>query len=148
MKLHLGVIEVPEIEEGSTSYTVGKDLEARYGLFTAFANTYGEKIAKNLAEGAQGALETLLLGNKVSDPFVAGTEQITADFKHFISSQEAETVGLPGVPTQAALMGKSTRFKGKAKRGARPKGQVTYGVRRPSFIDSGIFINSLKTWIE
>jgi len=124
LKLHLGVIEVPEIEEGSTSYTVGKDLEARYGLFSAFANTYGEKIAKNLAEGAQGALETLLLGNK------------------------AETVGLPGVPTQAALMGKSTRFKGKARRGARPKGQVTYGVRRPSFIDSGIFINSLKTWIE
>jgi hypothetical protein len=135
MILHIGVIDVPE-PEGSTTGDVATILEEKYGLFSHFADSQIDKIAANLTESFQGALETLMMGHTPSNPFAAATSQIDQDFRHFLDIEEMAKLGVPGVPTKAALMGKSIRFKRRV------------GPRRPSFIDSGVLQTSLKSWVE
>ena len=154
MKLHLGVIEVPE-PEGGTSYTVGKDLEERYGVFSMFYNTYEKFIAKELEEDAGRALTNMLNSNPISDPFGNATEEIDNKFHYFITSKEIEQVagqyGEQGIPTQAALEGLTLRTAGGKTVGKVRKGQKfkkVQGARRPSFIYSGVFEASLKTWVS
>jgi len=133
--LHLGVIDVPE-PNGATTFEVGTILEAKYGLFSRFADSELPSIASNLADSVAGALETIMQGGPVTDPFASGTSQIEQDFRHFLDIEEMAKLGVPGVPTKAALKGKSIRFK-------RSKGP-----RRPSFIDSGILQKSFKSWVD
>lgn len=135
MKLHLGVIDVPE-PEGNTTYGVATILEEKYGLFSQFADAHIDDIANHLTEGLVGALETLLQGNVPRDPFAAGTAEIDQEFRHFLDVEEMARLGVPGVPTKAALMGKSIRLKQKR------------GAPRPSFIDSGVLQTSFKSWVE
>ena len=135
MKLYLGVIDVPE-PEGNTTYGVGMILEEEYGLFSRFAESHEQDIANYLAEGVKGALETLMMGGVVGDPFAAGTAEIDQEFRHFLDTEEMAQLGVPGVPTKAALMGKSIRLKQKR------------GAPRPSFIDSGVLQDSFKSWVE
>ena len=135
MILHIGVIDVPE-PEGSTTGNVATILEEKYGLFSHFADSQIDKIAANLTESMLGALESTLQGHPPSNSFAAATSQIDQDFRHFLDIEEMAKLGVPGVPTKAALMGKSIRFKRKV------------GPRRPSFIDSGVLQTSLKSWVE
>jgi len=135
LKLYLGVVDVPE-PEGGTTYSVGKILEEKYGLFSNFAESESTKIADSLADSIAGALETIAMGQQVQDPFQAGTEQIDQDFRNFLDIEKMAQLGVPGVPTKAALMGKSIRFKRKK------------GPRRPSFIDSGTLQTSFKSWVK
>ena len=135
MKLNLGVIDVPE-PEGNTTYGVGKILEEKYGLFSKFYESHEDKIVKNLTESLVGALETTLMGQHVEDPFVAATDQIDQDFRTFLDLEQMATLGVQGVPTKAALMVKSVRFK------------LKRGPRRPSFIDSGTLQTSFKSWVK
>jgi hypothetical protein len=144
LKLHLGVNQVPEWGNSDwDTYDVAKHLEETYGLYSAFAEYEGQKMADYLADSVAGSMETLLQGGITKDPFASGTAKITEDFRKFISNQTAEKVLSPGsngfpVPTKAALVGRS-------KRKARPYAK---GDRRPSFIDSGIFEKNIKTWVE
>jgi hypothetical protein len=144
LKLHLGVLQTQEWGNSQwDTYDVAKHLEEAYGLYSAFAEYEGQKMADYLADSVAGSIETILQGGVSKDPFASGTAKITQDFREFISSQTAEKVLAPGtdarpVPTKAALVGRS-------KRKARPYAK---GDRRPSFIDSGIFEKSIKTWVE
>jgi len=152
MILHLGVIDVPE-PEGGTTYGVATALEQRYGLFSAFADYDKQKIVDHLAESMAGALETMMQGGNVKDPFAAATSEIEREFKDFLSLQIVETLGIPGVPTQAALEGKSTRFKNRVTarsyvNGKRAPTVKVKGDRRPSFIDSGVMQASFKSWVD
>lgn len=135
MKLHLGVVDVPE-PEGNTTYGVATILEEKYGLFSKFAESHQQDIANNLAESVAGALETIMMGGAPSDPFAAGASQIDQEFRKFLDTEEMAKLGVAGVPTKAALMGKSIRFKRKR------------GARRPSFIDSGVLQASFKSWVK
>jgi hypothetical protein len=156
IKLHLGVIDVPEIE--GTTYTVGQDLEKRYGLFSMFYNAHQQDIADLIVKDAAIGMEMIEKGMSVSvnSVFAVSGETITDKMHNFLTSQEIERVagryGEEGIPTKAALEGINTRTaSGKAPKRVR-KGQkfqkVVTGVRRPSFIDTGIFERSLKGWIE
>jgi hypothetical protein len=156
MKLNLGVIDVLE-PEGGTSYSVGVDLEKRYGLFSMFANAHEKDIADAIAKDAVDGLEAIMRGESVDikTVFAESGEEITDQLHNFITSQEVERVatqyGEYGIPTQAALEGLSLRTStgkaiGKARKGMKTK--VVKGARRPSFIYSGIFEHSLKAWVE
>lgn len=143
MKLHLGVEPVQEVLSSWNTYDVAKHLEEKYGLYSAFAEFEGQRIADLLADSVAGSMEKLLQGGTVENPFSAATDQITEDFRKFISEQTAEKVLAPGsegypVPTKAALVGRS-------KRRAKPYAK---GTRRASFIDSGNFEKSITTWVE
>jgi hypothetical protein len=155
LKLHLGVVDVSE-PAGGTTGSVATQLEENYGLFSAFYETKKDQITHLIEEDVDIAIEALINGSALKNPFGDSTSTIDILFKDFLSTQEAERVLAPGknglpVPTKAALEGKSLRLKGGKKIRKVKKGQEYqnyYGNRRPSFIDSGVFEASFKAWVE
>lgn len=137
VKLHLGILDVPYTDaDGITTGDVAEILEEKYGLLgDGFVPAHAEDIAQVMAESVQASLEALVAGVTVH-PFAAGCSQISSMMKRFLTTQEAERVGLPGVPTAAALAGVNKRLK--TKRGA----------RRPSFIDSSEMVSSYVAWVD
>ena len=152
MKISLGVLQVPEPEGGDT-YITALALESKYGLFSKFVEFDINNIASELEDSISGSLETIMQGGKSLDPFAAATSQIDQNFRDFLSSKEAESQGMVGVPTQAALDGKSLRFKGRVTASSYIAGKRApivkkTGPRRPSFIYSGVLQASFKSWVE
>lgn len=150
MILQIGVIDVPE-PEGGSSFEVAQSLEKRYHLFSAFAATNIDFIAKELTQDATNMFSALLNGEPTGAAFADAGDSITNRFKQFISLGEDESIGLVGVPTQAALSGVTLRTKNKKSISKVRKGAKyvrVYGAKRPSFIYSGIMQASLKCWVE
>jgi hypothetical protein len=160
MKLHLGVIDVPEPYENKSTYDVGVDLEKNYKFFSSFYDAHTQEISDLITKDAAIGIEKLLKGETVtvSNTFAVSGEEITDKMHNFITSQEAESVVKPVfpliAPTLAAQEGLSYRFdKGySAKRqvkGLKGQGkQIIKRTPRPSFQYSGVFEASLKGWIE
>lgn len=122
--------------EGNTTYGVATILEEKYQLFSKFAESESVNIAKYLESSISGAIENLALGVFTKNPFLQANEEIDANFRNFLDIEKMAQLGVPGVPTKAALMGKSSRLKRKM------------GARRPSFIDSGVLQASFKSWVD
>lgn len=135
MKLHLGVVVVPEPSSHWDTYEVGTQLEKEYGLFSRFAQYNMNSIVKDLEESIGRAIDRLAEG-RPSEAFQMGTQRIEQSFREFLDNETMAQLGIPGVPTKAALQGKSKRFKGGR------------GPRRPSFIDSGTLQKSFKAWVD
>lgn len=166
--LHLGVIDVPYVErepearrkarlaknakrvlpvklrhpsaEHKTTGDVATILEARYGVMEAFFENKEVMLVDFLSESVAGAIEDLVVGAPVGDrdPFAEGTSKIEESFREFLSSREAERVGIKGTPTKAARRGVNHRFK-------HPYAKAN--PRRPSFIDTGLYQASMKAWV-
>jgi hypothetical protein len=133
-------VKIPYDNKGGTADTVevAKILEAKYGLFTAFYALHESDIKQLLIDSLAGALENLHMGGtSPANPFDASMQKLQALFRKFLYTGEVERMGIAGVPTQAALDGKSSRKKSK-----------TYGTRRPSFIDTGTMELAFRSWIE
>ena len=118
---------------------VAEWLENRYGVMTAFFGMHGQEIADALVNSLLGAAESVMMGAPPTvDPFGAMSSDVKTLFSKFLESKEIEGLGLPGVPTEAALRGVSHRFK-------RP-----YVKRspRPSFIDTGTYETAFRAWAD
>jgi hypothetical protein len=145
--LHLGVVDQPYVQRGSgrgkrkastvSTGDVAEWLENRYHILENFVQMHEADIAADLEASMSGALENLLLGGPIGDFLGSATSKIEDRMKQFLSLSEMETIGYPGVPTQAALKGINHRKK-------RPR----TGTRRPSFIDTGLYQASLKAWAD
>lgn len=147
--LHLGVTEMPyssppdadapKPQNGTqTTGDVAGWLEEKYGVMTAFFARREEFFAGQFENSVQGAIESLLMGGPSNiDPFGSATSGIETEFRKFLESGEIETMGIAGVPTQAAQDRRSQRFK--KRRAPKP---------RPSFIDTGLYENSFRSWID
>ena len=143
LTLHLGVLVQPyrarnRRATGLTTGDVAGFLEAKYGLMAAFYRVHESMVAKAIERSLDGAMEALLMGQRV-DPWGRGMQAIEAKFKDFIASKQAERVGIPGTPTKAALMGVNHRL-------AHPYRKSN--PRRPSFRDTGLFMDSFKAWVD
>jgi hypothetical protein len=166
--LHLGVIDVPYAADayakprspkvtlgtakrgkvsapkpsssGGTKTTaeVAEILEDKYHVQELFFEERGADIAGALEQSMADALENLLLGAPPNvDATLGATSAIDAMFKQFLSGEGLNGIE-PGVPTRAALMGVSHRFKHPyAHRGP-----------RPSFIDTSLYVSNFKSWID
>ena len=155
-KLHLGVEVLPYTSKlvndkwkdpNSTTGDVAELLEKKYGVMLAYFNSHKKDIAKAMENSVAGALETLLEGGSPSEsPFSSAESFIDADFRRFLSSSEIESLGISGVPTKAALDGISHRFKNPKYKNV--KGKQVKRPRRPSFIDTGLYQTSMKSWFE
>lgn len=130
LKLVLGVNDVPYDDGGATTGFVAKELEAEYGIMGHFVDMNADKIARMLAGDLRDALE----GNPLD--FKDTCEQMESDFKQALSSRAFD--GITGVPTMAAQLGISHRFKNKKNK----KGS------RPSFIDTGAYQQSFRAEIK
>jgi hypothetical protein len=147
--LHLGVIEQsynqargPKAKRSNSNITTGdvaQFLEDEYHVMEVFANVHGQDMGDALAGSVAGALENLMMGAPVSNNIFGSAESAIHDqFQKFIDNKEMESLGIPGVPTEAAKRGVSHRFK-------RP---YVRRASRPSFLDTGLYESSFKAWIE
>lgn len=145
--LHLGVQDFPYSDEhGVTTVDVARILESKYGIMSAFYRRYKPEIRTLIKESLQGQMRSVLAGKPLnSDPYARACAQIDDRFKTFLSSSEIESMGINGVPTQAALDGVSHGFKGKKNKGKARRGKA---VRRPSFIDTGTYQAAEKSWVD
>jgi hypothetical protein len=118
---------------------VAEILEAKYHIFEFFWELHQGDIINYLTESYEGAMETFLLGGPLNlDPSGAATSKIEDRFKQMLSLRELDSLGYPGIPTAAAMAGKSSRFK---------SGYTKNRTPRPSFIDTGLLQSSAKAWI-
>ncbi len=141
LKLHLGVlVQSYDNSRRSTTGDVAEILESKYGVMQAFWDTHGQQTADDLVRNLNDYLGGLLSRNTPSqDIFNGSMSRTQARFKKFLSSKQAERVGIPGTPTKAALKGVNHRL-------AHPYRKSN--PRRPSFIDSGLYQASFRAWIS
>ena len=148
--LHLGVVEIPYVNaakhrrgkmpaarENVDTAAVAQILENKYGLLKTFYDRNEQAIVKiiELSYG-KAAIDLIIQGKSMKmAPMMGANAAITALLKNWIATGGPAAAGVPGVPTKAALGGKSLRFK----RGFRPG-------PRQSFIDTGLFVGSLMAW--
>lgn len=124
-------------EAPTTTDKVAAILEERYGVYANFFEQNQDHIQAALVHSAASALEDLFAGSPITDPFAEAGAEIEAGFKVWLMQGEIEKMGIPGLPTQAAIERRSLRFKSK-------KGPSV----RPSLVDTGLFSASAKAWIE
>lgn len=137
VKLILGVIDQP-YEEGKTTGDVAVYLENKYHPMEIFFQLHGQEVADDLSNSLAGALESLMMGAPARiDPTGGAMSKTEERFKNMLSSGELETLGYPGLPTDAAKKRRSLRFKSKKKKTA-----------RPSLVDTSLYMNSFKSWID
>jgi hypothetical protein len=146
--LHLGVADIPYANEAQpkrdkvaagtqTTGDVAGWLEDRYHIMEIFFHEHEDAVAKAMEGGLAGSLESLLTGAPATtDVFGEGANKIRTLFMDWLSSGAIEHLGIPGVPTMAALKGISHRFKRKR------------GPRRPSFIDTSTYEDSFIDWVD
>lgn len=144
--LHLGVLDVPyqakpkgrRSAATTTTGDVAEILEGRYHVMQTFYDQHEQEIADQLTQSLVDAAEAIMQGAPVTtDPFGGATSQIEDRFKTFLSLEEMDKLGIPGVPTEAAKEGRSSRFK---------KGKSKGGAPRPSFVDTGLYLASFAAW--
>lgn len=148
MRLHFGQILLP-YKNGETSVDVAKKLEKRYKLKATFfagnkpkiAQLYRQALSDALNDAIHGGfvpLELNLLFGKANDT----TSQLFRDAlnKRWFDGRIA------GVPTMRAQLGISSRFKAGFTR-KKVNGKWVR-ISRPSFIDTQLYRNSSKTWVE
>jgi len=131
--------KAPASEATKTTGEVADMLEAKYGVMQAFFDAKKPQIEKLLSEDATNTLNTILNGKRIEIPFGEACEFIERMFRDFLITSEVESVGIKGVPTQAAQRGVDHRKKHPYKKGRPP---------RASFIDTGLYVNNFKVWID
>lgn len=147
LTLHLGVLVQPyramQVAQGRrvsalTTADVARFLEARYDLMATFYRVRNKDVIGAIENSIHGSLESLLMGQRV-DPWGNAMQSIQSAFKDFINSKQAETVGIPGTPTKAALRGVNHRYK---------HPYMKRNPRRPSFRDTGLYVGSFRAWVD
>jgi hypothetical protein len=141
--LHLGVVEQPYRsnkgkELGITTFEVAKHLEKKYGIMLKFYDVRQKEVIGSLEQSVARAVAYLIQGQRI-DPFGGATQKIQSAFRDFIVTKQAEGVGIPGTPTGAALAGVNHRL-------AHP--YAAGNPRRPSFLDTGLYLSSFRAWIS
>jgi hypothetical protein len=120
-----------------TTADVARWLEDKYHIMEVFYEEHKGMVTAALEAASIGTLEAIHTGAPLDfSIFAEGAGAIEERLRKFITSQEIEEVGIPGVPTMAALEGVSHRFKSRK------------GNRRPSFVDTGLYVKSLKVWVD
>jgi hypothetical protein len=140
LKAGKGVMSKSAARSSVTTGEVATFLEDRYGVLEHFYEAHQQDIADLLASAMAGELETILQGGPRSSNLSLGaaTSEIEGMFRKFLAEREIERLGIPGVPTEAALTGVNHRL-------AHPYAKAN--PRRPSFIDTGLYQTSQRTWV-
>lgn len=144
--LHLGVIDVPYATEGTTTGDVAEILEAKYDVMGNFDALHHADIEEVIAISLSEAIDSLVQGAPATlDPFGQACADVQQMFVTYLDNEEIAETGQAGVPTAAALAGVRTSLK-KKKELKNPR-KRSLG-RRPSFIDTGMYRDSFKAWVD
>lgn len=121
-----------------TTVEVMEILEAKYGVIDAFYTSKKPVIDKICLRYLKADLDHQMRGGDASkNPLAGAMVEIEELFVKFIEKRQVEKLGIPGVPTQAALQGVQHK-----------RGRKTFGARRPSFDDTGLYKNSFRAWVD
>lgn len=147
MKLHLGVMDGSH-GDTETIAEVAKYLEDKYDVMQNFFDAHAGDIADDFAKSFAIAIEDMMSGLPVGNPFNSATSKTEARFQKFIDLAEIEKMGIEGVPTQAALDGVRSSLKKKKEIKGRKYRSKVRGTRRQSFFDTGLYMNAFKCWVD
>jgi len=139
LMLHLGVVDVAYTEQGETTTTgdVAEILEEKYTVMGTFVDLHEDDIADALADQMAGLLENAAMGGKVNTKSLS-FPKVDAMFRDYLDAGEWEQQK-GNAPTMAAVKGVSHRKK-------RPFAKENK--MRPSFIDTGLYQSSFRTWAD
>ena len=141
--LHLGVDDVPYTTGSATTGDVAERLEKDYGVMEYFVYKFNQEIAEELETDLSALIQDILNNKVTSKPFSDSCQNIERKFKKALQQRfmDGSNFSDRPVPTLASLGGISGRFKDrknlKRKRGV-----------RPSFVDTGLYRQSFKAWVE
>jgi hypothetical protein len=120
-----------------TTGDVAEWLEDEYHIMDTFVEQQMPVITMEFEKAISGAIVNLSLGAPpTAFPLESAMENLQQEFRTFLDENEVEAAGVAGVPTKAAQRGVNHRLK------------ISRGSPRPSFIDTGLYQNSMKAWIE
>ncbi len=125
-----------------TTGDVATWLENKYHIMEVFAEDVGlDAIDDALAHSVAGAIQNLVAGIPPEKlrPTAEAMGELESAFRHFLSQEEMAGLGVPGVPTKAALKGVNRRLLHPFAKG---------NPRRPSFLDTGLYSANAKFWID
>lgn len=126
------------VTPNQTTGDVAEILEAKYHIMETFSKVHEDELAEMVADSMAGAIKNMMAGQpSPADPLAQAEADIEQTFRNFLTNKEMDSLGYPGVPTEASLKGVSHRFKGK--RGA---------PGRPSFIDTGAYEGAMRVWTD
>ncbi len=145
--LNLGVLDIPRqtFVEGrpvdSASPLMMSELadilEDKYHVFEHFWQAHKDEITDELVSSLSKELFQNSGGRKIQFSGRALSE-IKRKFAKFLTMKEMDSLGYPGIPTQASLAGVNHRkLHPYAKRPP-----------RPSFIDTGQYLTSFIAWLD
>lgn len=132
--------------EGKNTFEVATILEDKYSLMGTFVDLHGVDISNAVEKRVAAMVERTFAGGSSADTLamlVAPLSGVEQKFRVYLDKEEmAGVVG--GVPTQAALNGVNSR----KKRIYRGKNPEKMQARRASFIDTGLFRNNFRCWVD
>ena len=121
-----------------TTFDVAKILEDKYHVMETFYEAHQSEVVEAIANAYAGAVNTSWrTGRPPADLESTGVPKLKKMFNDYLDMEEMAGLGVPGVPTQAAIDGLSHRF-------AHPYAKHP---RRPSFIDTGLYEASFVAWV-
>lgn len=131
MKISFGVVDVAYSEDGKseTTYGVARKLEDEYGVMRIFIHAHEKDIGEELCAELSDMLNGPIVPNKIY------FNEIDAMFRDYLNKGEWEKI--TGRKTQASIDRKSQRLIDKKRSAA-----------RPSFIDTGLYRKSFRTWVS
>ena len=120
--------------EGKTSAEVAKELEDRYELVSTFYLGEEDELSFALEDFYGEAIEAVLMGKPPKKiPSDELTKKIEEAFRQYLQNEEH------GIKTEAARRGVSHLL---------PKPYSRRNPPRPSFIDTGLYMQSFRAWVE
>lgn len=151
--LHLGEVDLPYAQGGTTTGDVGEILEAKYGLYSVFADAHGPQIAEAVENSLNGAMETIFMQRRPDfdrlriNAFNSATQVIEDLFRDAIDRRAYDGI-IRGVPTKASLMGVRHSWKRPYRRRGGRQSKVQPGQPRASFFDTGLLSASFRAWVD
>lgn len=140
----LGVLDVTYSDANGDGTTttgfVAEKLEQNYGVMGTFFALNEDKIAGILADSMADSIQDLLDGKPPASPTYGAEQKIEAAFRTFIYSNAMQKImdKVGGTISQAAQKGTSSRRKAKTAKAA----------PRPAFVDTGLYVQSFRAWVE
>ena len=126
------------VRSSKTTGEVMEILEAKYGVIDAFYEDKKPQIDKLCLRYLKADLDHQMRGGAAAkNPLKGAMSEIEEMFHRFLDKRQVEKLGIPGVPTQAALMGVK-----------HVRGKKTIVGRRPSFVDTGLYRDSFHAWVD
>ena len=156
MKLALGVLDVAysdaAAKKATTTGEVAQILEDRYHVMETFYVANEEFVADELAKSISNTIDSLGVGAPPTiNPTLEATQAIERRFRQFLDQREMAKLVAGLSPELQAAMGRSGQFGGAAARGVSHRKKHPYSKKnkaRPEFIDTGLYQQSFRAWVE